>query len=192
MKNLILASQSPQRKNLLKSLGLKFRIVSSQAEELHVITSTCSALVKHNALLKAEDVASRFKKGVIIGADSLVYLGKRKIIGKPRTLKEAKQILRTLTRQPHWVYTGVAVIDVATGKRVIDYEKTKIFMNPLTDQEIDRYHKCISPLDKAGGFDIEGFGGMFIRRVEGCYFNVIGLPLAKLRQMLKQVDVEIL
>ncbi len=192
MKPLILASSSLQRKKLLKDLGIEFSVKSSRVEEIQEIQTTCSSLVKHNALLKAQDVASQLRKGVVIGADTLVYGGNKKIIGKPRHLKEAKEILRALFSKPHWVYTGVAVIDVETGKRIIDYEKTKVFMLPLTDEEIDRYHRKVSPLDKAGGFDIEGGGSVFIHRIEGCYSNVIGLPIAKLSTMLRKVGVGML
>jgi Zn-dependent protease with chaperone function len=128
----------------------------------------------------------------VIGADTTVYVGGKKIIGKPADLKEAKANLKLLMSHPHWVYTGVAVVDVAAKKEIIDYEKTKIFMTKLTDEAIDEYYRHMSPLDKAGGFDIEGKGSVFIRRIEGCYFNVVGLPLAKLRTMLKKVGVHIL
>lgn len=153
---------------------------------------TAAALVKHNALLKARAVASRIKKGIVVGADTIVYAGRRRIIGKPRDLKEAKKILKILFSGPQWVYTAVAVIDVASNKTLLDYEKTKIYMHKLSEEEINRYHGITSPLDKAGGFDIEGRGGLFIRRIEGCYSNVIGLPMAKLRLMLKKVGVALL
>ncbi len=191
MKQLILASQSPQRRKLLRFLGLRFTVKPSRVAELHKIKTSCSALVKENALRKAIEVASRVKKGVVIGADTLVYADK-KIIGKPRNFKEARQILKVLFSQPRWVYTGIAVIDVATAKTLVDYEKTKIFMVPLSDREIAQYHRRINPFDKAGGFQIEGWGSIFIHRIEGCYSNVIGLPMAKLAGMLKKVGVSIL
>jgi len=192
VKKLILASQSPQRRKLLKFLGLRFTVKPSRVQEVSKIKTTCSALVLENALRKALDVASRVKKGVVIGADTLVYVGNKQIVVKPRNFKEARQILKVLFSRPQWVYTGVAVIDVATGKRIVDYEKTKVFMIPLTDQEIARYHRRIDPFDKAGGFDIEGWGSIFIHRIEGCYSNVIGLPMAKLASMLKKVGISIL
>ncbi|HQP09846.1 MAG TPA: Maf family protein [Candidatus Omnitrophota bacterium] len=192
MKKLILASASLQRQKLLKDLGVQFAVKVSQAQEAQKIRSTCSALVKHNALLKAQDVAARLKSGVVVGADTVVYDGHKNLIGKPRNLQDAKKMLHALFSKPHWVYTGVAVIDAATGKRAVDYEKTKVFMLPLTDEEIDRYHRKVSPLDKAGGFDIEGGGSVFIHRIEGCYTNVIGLPIAKLAMMLRRFGVSIL
>ena len=192
MKKLILASASLQRQKLLKDLGVQFAVKVSQAQEVQKIRSTCSALVKHNALLKAQDVAVCLKSGVVVGADTVVYDGHKNLIGKPRNLQDAKKMLHALFSKPHWVYTGVAVIDAATGKRAVDYEKTKVFMLPLTDEEIDRYHRKVSPLDKAGGFDIEGGGSVFIHRIEGCYTNVIGLPIAKLAMMLRRFGVSIL
>jgi len=189
---IILASASPQRKTLLKQAGIKFTVRPSKADEQQHLTSTCAALVKHNALLKARDVASRSKSGIVIGADTLVYSSVSSIIGKPRNLKEATRILKKLFSHPHWVYTGVAVIDVKAGRTIVDYEKTKVHMQKLNDQEILAYHRKMHPLDKAGGFDIEGWGGLFIRRIEGCYTNVIGLPMAKLRLMLKDLGVSLL
>ena len=189
MTRLILASGSPQRKKLLKILGVPFVVKVSRVREHNKIKTSCSALVQKNALLKARDVAASVKSGIVIGADTLVYGGRKRIIGKPRDLKDAKRILRVLFAKPHWVYTGVAVIDSATGKTLVGYEKTKVFMVPLTDMEINRYHSKISPLDKAGGFDIEGGGSVFIHRIEGCYSNVIGLPIAKLAGMLKKMGI---
>lgn len=189
---IILASNSAQRKNLLKTAGLKFKVIPSRVQEVHRIVTTCEALVKHNALLKAREVAGRFRSGIIIGADTVVYGGGKQIIGKPKDLKDARRILKRLFSRPHWVYTGVAVVNARTGRMVLGCEKTKVFMHHLSDGEISRYHDKTSPLDKAGGFDIEGHGGLFIRRIEGCYSNVIGLPMARLRLMLKHIGVEIL
>lgn len=191
MKNLILASASPQRKRLLQHLGLKFSVRPSRAAEEKKVKTTRANLVMRNALLKAQDVSSTISEGLVIGADTLVFTGKGQLIAKPRNLKEAKRQLKMLFHQPSWVYTGVAVVDARYQRRMVDYEKTKVFMHPLSDDEIDRYHAEASPLDKAGGFDIEGKGSIFIRRIEGCYFNVIGLPLAKLCLMLKRFGVSV-
>lgn len=190
--DIILASASVQRKKLLALTGLKFRVIPSRIDEVQQFTTSCAALVKHNALLKAQDVAAKAKSGVVIGADTVVFDGKKRIIGKPKDLAEARNILKDFFRDPHWVYTGVAVIDAASGRRLVDFEKTKVFMTPLSDQEIKDYHEKTPPWDKAGGFDIEGRGSLFIHRIEGCYTNVIGLPMAKLRLMLREFGVLIL
>mgnify|MGYP001581949363 CR=1 FL=1 len=191
-KKFILASASPQRRKLLKNLGLKFSVEIPRIRESQGLKMSCTELVLHNALLKAQDVASRIKQGLVIGADTLVYGCQGQLIGKPRSLREAKKNLKVLLKGPSWVYTGVAVVDSQTGQKLMDYEKTKVFMSPLNNREIDRYYKKVSPLDKAGGFDIEGKGGLFIKRIEGCYFNVVGLPLAKLQGMLKRFGVSLL
>lgn len=192
MKKLILASGSVQRKKLLRFLGVPFMVRPSRVKEIKTIKTTCSSLVVDNALRKARDVASHFQDGVVIGADTVVYIGNKQIVGKPHSLKDAKRILKILFSRPQWVYTGLAVIDARTGVEVVDYEKTKVFMLSLTDEEIARYHAKVNPFDKAGGFDIEGWGSIFIHRIEGCYSNVIGLPMAKLSRMLKKVGISIL
>ncbi len=192
MKRIILASASPQRRKLLKILGLPFTVKPSKVQEITTITKDVAHLVKHNALLKAQDIASRVKSAIVIGCDTVVYSGQGRLILKPRDLKEAKKNLKELMAKPHWVYSGIAIVDTTTGKLLVDYEKTKLFMTPMTDEAIDRYHKLVSPLDKAGGFDIEGKGSLFIPRIEGCYFNVVGLPLAKLAELLRKCGVTIL
>ncbi len=192
MKKIILASASPQRKVLMKLLKVPFTVRRSTAEERGTISTTVSDLVKDNALLKAIDIAERVKEpSIVIGADTVVYAKSRLVI-KPKDLAEAKKNLKMLMSEPHWVYTGLAVIDTQDKTVLVDHDKTKVFMNEMTDEEIDRYHQDVSPLDKAGGFDIEGRGGVFIPRIEGCYFNVVGLPLAKLAQMLKKFGVHVL
>ncbi len=192
MTKIILASASPQRRNLIKILDLPFIIVPSKAKEKDFLTKGVIHLVEHNALLKAKDVASRFKLGLVIGCDTVVFSHKKRLILKPKDLKEAKKNLMELMEEPHWVYSGLAVIDARTKKVLVDYEKTKIFMKPLSSREIDRYHAKVSPLDKAGGFDIEGTGALFISRIEGCYFNVVGLPLAKLSEMLRKLNIKVI
>lgn len=192
MQKLILASHSPQRKKLLKQYGIPFTVEPSNAKESFKIRTRPSTLVIENALLKAQAIAKKRKKGIVLGSDTLVYAGGKKIIGKPKSKKQAVRILKGMFKKPHWVYTGVALVDAQTGQTATGFEKTKITMNALSDDEIKRYHKKVSPLDKAGGFDIEGWGGLFIKKIEGCYTNVIGLPMAKLREMLKKMGVSVL
>jgi len=190
MRKIILASESKARKKLLKQIGLKFKVIKSKAKETRSLKKGCKNLVIENALKKAKDVARRLNSGVVIAADTVVLTGKR-IIAKPRNLKDAFKTLKILSKKPQWVYTGLAVIDIDKDKIVTDYEKTKIYMYPLSDKEIKNYFKKVSPMDKAGSFDIQGLGGMFIDRVEGCFYNVVGMPLAKLARILKKMDVNI-
>ncbi len=191
MKKVILASGSAQRKNLMRMTGIPFEVKPSSAAEEETISTTCEDLVKHNALVKARDIAAQENGSIVIGADTVVYLGENRLVLKPKDLAEAKAKLKELMASPQWVYTGVAVIDTESGEEQCEVEKTKVFMDPLTDEEIDRYHQRVPPLDKAGGFDIEGLGSLFIHRIEGCYTNVIGLPMARLRVMLKKAGVSL-
>jgi len=190
MRKIILASQSKPRRNLLKQMGLKFIVAKSGVKESRMLKGSCALLVIGNALRKARDVASRHATGVVIAADTVVLVGRR-IIGKPKNLNDAYRTLKLLSRKPQWVYSGIAVVDIDNGKTFTDHEKTKVYMYPLGDAEIRRYFKKVSPLDKAGSFDIQGMGGIFIDRIEGCFYNVVGLPLAKLAKILRRTGIEV-
>jgi len=186
-----LASDSIARKKLFKILGLNFRVLSSRIKEKRKARSlSYAAYVKRNALVKAKEVARRVKHGIIIGADTIVVEGKR-IFGKPKDLKDARLMLKRLSRKPQWVYTGIAIIDKDKNKTKVSYEKTKVYMDRLNDKEISNYFAQVSPLDKAGSFDIQGRGAFFIRRIEGCFYNVVGLPLRKLYRMLKELGIKV-
>jgi septum formation protein len=171
-------------------MGLKFTVALSRANECHVLRGKASRIVMDNAMEKALDVSRRYRSGIVIGADTVVLVGK-KMIGKPRNLKDARRTLKLLSSKPQWVYSGVAVIDIDNDKRYLDYEKTKIYMYKLSDKQIKNYFKKVSPLDKAGSFDIQGLGGIFIDRIEGCFYNVVGLPIAKLAGMLRLAGIDI-
>lgn len=191
IKNLYLASDSKARKELLKIFGLKFKIISTNVkEEKQKPNLSYTELVKKNALKKAMAAAEKIKKGIVIGADTIMVQNKI-VYGKPKDLKEAKIMLKKLSQKPQWVYTGVAIIDKNKNKILIDYEKAKVFMDKLTDEEIEKYFSLVSPTKLAGGFDIQGKGAFFIRRIEGCFYNIVGLPLRKIYQMFKTLGIEI-
>lgn len=190
MRRIILASRSKARSRLLRQIGLKFKVVESRAMEEELLKGRCGDFVIRNALKKAREVAGRFDSGVVIGADTVVLVGNR-IIGKPRDLRDAIRTLKILSRRPQWVYTGLAVIDIEKGRAYTDFEKTKVYIYRLSDAQIRGYFRKISPFDKAGSFDVQGPGSIFIDRIEGCFYNVVGLPLAKLARMLKKTGVEI-
>lgn len=191
MRNIYLASNSLARKKILQSFGLKFRVFPSKAKEVRMAGNLSYVqLVETNALAKAREVAGKVKSGVIIGADTIVVQDK-KIFGKPKNLKDAERMLKRLSQKPQWLYTGLAVIDNDKNKIELGYEKTKVYMDKLTAGEIKKYFAQVSPLDKAGSFDIQGRGAFFIRRIEGCFYNVVGLPLRKLYQMLTKLGVSI-
>ncbi|MFH1505060.1 MAG: Maf family protein [Candidatus Omnitrophota bacterium] len=191
MPKIILASKSKARIKLLKQIGLKFRVEVSGIKESRSLKIKREDLVIANALSKARDIADKFKSGIVIGADTIVLAGK-KVIGKPKDNKSAFKILKLLSKKPQWVYTGLAVIDINKNKVWTAYDKTKIYMQSLSDEQIKSYFKKVSPLDKAGAFDIQGPGSIFIDRVEGCFYNVVGLPLSKLAKLLKKAGVDIL
>lgn len=186
-----LASKSKARKKLLEKFGLKFKVFPSQAKEKSKRGSLSYAqLVKHNARTKAEDVVSRVKEGVVIAADT-ICVQKGKIFGKPKSIRDARKMLKKLSSAPQWLYTGLAVIKKDQGKvkTIVDYEKTKVHMDKLSDRQIADYFKQVSPLDKAGSFDIQGQGAFFIKRIDGCFYNVVGLPLRKLYHIFKKLGL---
>jgi MAF protein len=191
MRKIYLATNSRARRRLFKIFGLKFKIIPSQVKERRRVGNLSYArLVKINALSKAEEVAKKVQDGIIIAADTITVQDK-KIFGKPKNLKEAKAMLKRLTQKPQWLYTGIAVVDKNKNKILVDCEKTKVYMDKLTDKEINRYFSQVSPLDKAGSFDIQGKGAFFIRRIEGCFYNVVGLPLRKLYLMFKKIGIKV-
>ena len=189
-RKIILASKSKARQNLLKQIGLKFQAAESSIKESRKPKKGCSDLVIENALRKAKDISRKFSSGIVIGADTVV-LASGRIIGKPKNTKDAFRILNALSKKPQWIYTGIAVIDIDKKRILTDYEKTKIYMYPLTAKQIKNYIRKVYPLDKAGSFDIQGSGGIFINRIEGCYSNVVGLPLAKLAKLLHSIGYDI-
>jgi len=208
MRNIYLASDSQARKKLLNIFGLKFKVISSKIKEgRRAGHLSYAALVKRNALAKAQNVVGRVKNGIIIGADTIVVQD-GKIFGKPKNLQEAQRMLRRLSRKPQWLYTGVAIIDKdkprpfygkntlhskkgrGKHKTKLGHEKTKVYMDKLTDREIKNYFASVQPLDFAGSFDIQGRGAFFIRRIEGCFYNVVGLPLRRLYRMFREIGLK--
>jgi septum formation protein len=183
---LILASQSPRRKLLLKQIGLRFVVRPSAVREDLWDHESPEHNAKRIALSKAVEVSGNVKRGIVIGADTIVVLGS-KILGKPRTKSEAKTMLKRLSGRMHTVYTAFALIDVASKRRVVRIEKTKVWFRVLTNREIESYVKSGSPMDKAGAYGIQDdYGAVFVRRVEGCFYNVVGFPLTKFYQTLEE------
>lgn len=185
-KNYVLASVSPRRIRLLEMIGLNFISVGSGVEEIDSASNPVLT-VKRNALAKSREVAFKFQKEIVIGADTIVVLGKH-TLNKPANLKQAKDYLRRLSGKKHTVYTGVNVINTSNGNEIFGYEKTVVQFRDLTNDEIDFYVKKFRPLDKAGAYGIQDdFGCLFISRIEGDYYNIVGLPLVKLYECIKAV-----
>ena len=191
MKTIILASASPRRKELLKRIGLKFKVVPSNYEENLNPDLETHELAKSLSLQKARLVAEKHRNALVIAADTFIVL-EGKILGKPHTEAEAKVMLETLNGRQHSVITGFTVIDNGTNKALSKSVETKVCIRKLSSDEIDAYVKSKEPLDKAGAYAIQGLGSVIVERIEGDYFNVIGLPLSALAESLKEFGVSIL
>ena len=182
-----LASRSPRRRKLLKQLGIKFKSFSVNLDEKINGGEKPVNLVKRLSIEKLELARKKIKSGLIITADTIVVLN-NKIIGKPANKKEAVQYLKLLSGKQHIVFTGFAVMNIPANKIIVDYEKTEVKFRILDDDEINDYVLSGSPLDKAGAYGIQDdFGAVFVEKINGCYYNVVGLPLTKLYQALRKL-----
>lgn len=182
-----LASKSPRRRKLLKQLGLKFKSFSVDLNEEILDGEHPVQTVKRLALHKSELALKKVKSGIVITADTIVVLN-HEIIGKPLNRQDAFRILSRLSGKTHIVYTGFVIADKINGKQKIDYEKTSVTFRKLSPEEIKNYVKTGSPMDKAGAYGIQDdFGAVFVKRIDGCYYNVVGLPLAKLYKSLAEI-----
>ena len=180
---IILASSSPRRHELLKRLFNEFEICASEAEEFTNADSP-EHLAVENAKLKALAAAKNFPNDIVIGADTIVTLD-GKIFGKPNDFEDACKMLRTLAGKMHKVITGLAVI--AGGKIFTDTEVTEVYFGEMTDEEIANYVKTGEPMDKSGSYALQGGMAPFIQKINGDWSNVVGLPLYRLRLLLKSV-----
>jgi len=190
MKTIILASTSPRRKEILSKSGLKFRTVASDYEEDMNSKLKPLELAKHLSKGKAQAVVRQFRNHIIIGADTFIALG-NDLLGKPHTNPQAKKMLMQISGKSLSVITGFTIIDTGSGKTISKAIETKVFIKKLTDKEINNYVKSKEPLDKAGAFAIQGLGAMIVRKIEGDYFNIMGLPLFDLVQTLKKFGIYI-
>ena len=183
----VLASKSPRRSILLNQLGLNFISIDSDINEKEGSDLKPLDVIKYNALNKSRKVALDYRDKIVIGADTVVVLGKE-MIGKPRSAKEAAAFLNKLSGKMHYVYTGFNIIDTKTGKERFDYERTSVYFRELSNEEIIYYVKNFTPLDKAGAYGIQDdFGCLFIDKINGDYYNVVGLPLKKLYLNLMKI-----
>jgi len=182
-----LASKSPRRRKLLKQINLNFKSFTVDMEEKIKPGEKPSVSVKRLSKEKLEIARQKVKNGIIITADTIVVLN-RKVIGKPKDKKEAKRFLKDLSGKVHTVYTGFSIYNSENNMLLTDFEKTSVEFRKLTAKEIDDYIKSGSPMDKAGAYGIQDdFGAVFIKKINGCYYNVVGLPLTKVYQTLKKI-----
>jgi len=190
-KRLILASTSPRRRELLEDLGCSFEVTPGEVDEGDVDDSCPSEYVTTLARRKALATASRVKGAIVIGADTVGVLDGR-ILGKPGTLEEAHEMLRSLNGKEHLVVTGLAVVDTDSGAVEQDVVVTRVKFRHLSEELIGRYVASGEPLDKAGAYAIQGKGALLVDSIEGCYYNVVGLPLTALSRLLGRFGVFLL
>ncbi|MBT3232892.1 MAG: septum formation protein Maf [Calditrichaeota bacterium] len=187
MKEIILASTSPRRQMLLKQVQIPFTIMIPDAEELFPSKGDFAEIVMHNAKAKASSVIEAAGGRIILGADTIVDIG-GVALGKPVDIQDAFRMLNLLSGNEHNVYTGVALVDSFSGSVVTDFVKTQVRFRMLTAGEIDDYISTGEPMDKAGSYGIQERGALFIESIQGCFFNVMGLPLSRLWELLKDLD----
>ncbi|HTR82681.1 MAG TPA: Maf family protein [Bacteroidota bacterium] len=182
---IILASRSPRRSHLLRQIGIPFTVRASGIDETFDGMRTPDDIVQALSLAKASSVAKDLKTGIVIGADTIVVLGKA-ILGKPSSKDDAARMLSLLSGKTHTVFTGFALVDVQSGKSLTDYEKTEVTFRPLGAKEIHEYVASGSPMDKAGAYGIQDdYGAVFVEKINGCFYTVVGFPLSKFYMSFK-------
>lgn len=189
--HLVLASASPRRRALLTALRVPFSTVHTTYDEPHQPHLSPPALARYHARQKLRYALAHVSAGVVLTADTVVALGEM-IFGKPRSLTHAYDMLKALQGRTHRVYTAIAVYDTASGRRRSACVCTKVTMRSLSHAEIVRYCELINPLDKAGAYAIQDAGSAIIERIEGCYYNVMGLPIVTLEKLLRSLGYSLL
>ncbi|OWZ83915.1 Maf family protein [Natranaerobius trueperi] len=191
MTKLYLASSSPRRKELLNQIGLDFKVKPSNIDENRFYQLPLERRPVELAKDKAYTLACELTDGLVIGADTTVIFG-NKPLDKPRTETEAKEMLSTLSGNRHRVITGVAVVNVSDRITLTDRGITDVWFRKLKSFEIDGYVATGESMDKAGAYGIQGYGSLFVDKIHGCYYNVVGLPLSVLIKMLEAFGVQVL
>jgi septum formation protein len=194
-RTLILASSSPRRQELIRTFQLPVRIQVSHVDESYITGTAPADIVEELALRKANAVAESIKAelldGIVIGSDTIVVYGNQ-VLNKPVDEEDAMRMLTMLQGHTHEVFSGVACIDLKSGKRLVKHRMTKVTMRHLNKVQILRYIASGEPTDKAGAYAIQGIGATLVDSIDGCYFNVVGLPLALLSTMLGELGVDVL
>ena len=188
---IILASASKRRSKILKECGIKHKILISQSKEVIDERKSPQTNVLLNAQAKGKKIASKCSKGFIISADTIVLVGKR-IIGKPRTKKEAKKFLRLFSGKTIFVYTGLCVTDARRGITMSAVEESKINVRKLSLAEVNKFVKIAISHDKAGGFSIEGPGTFIFDDIQGSFYNILGLPMHTLNYLFRKLGFDLL
>ncbi|MDO4542779.1 MAG: Maf family protein [Bacillota bacterium] len=189
MSRLFLASSSPRRKEILENLGLRFTVRPADIDESLISGEDAASYVLRMAVQKALAAAIDVDEGIIIGADTIVSLDED-ILGKPEDSEEARKQLTELSGREHIVITGLGVVDKKSNRTVSAMVQTIVYFKELSEEEIEAYIQTGEPMDKAGSYGIQGKGAVFIRRIEGDYYNVVGLPVAKLYSLLTELGYD--
>ena len=185
--SVILASSSPRRSELLRQLGVHFEVIPSSAPESESEHLSPGELCSLNAYRKARTVSKHHPDALIIGMDTVVALGPQ-VLGKPRNMDEAFQMMRTLQGQTHSVMTGVCLIHLRSHKQKIFFEQTIVTFRSLNDEQIRHYYQHVNPLDKAGAYAIQENGDQIVAHVKGSFTNVVGLPVERLQDELSEFE----
>ncbi|WP_442604392.1 Maf family protein [Paenibacillus sp. KN14-4R] len=200
---LVLASSSPRRQELVRSLGFPYRIEVSDADEQVEASLSPAQIVESLSLRKVKVVYERLKqegqagtvlfqgKTILIGSDTIVVKD-GVVLGKPADEQDAAHMLTMLQDTTHQVYTGIACVDLATGAEIVRHRTTDVHMKPLSPAQIERYIATGEPMDKAGSYAIQGIGATFVDSINGDYFNVVGLSVSLLSDMLSEFGVDVL
>ena len=181
--NLVLASQSPRRKELLAVLGYPFTVIPSSTDERPIAGENPESFVVRVAREKGAEVASRVSQSVILSADTVVTID-NEILGKPMDTDDAARMLKKLSGRDHWVFTAVTIVNQTRQETLEGLERTRVWFDSLSDEQIRDYIQRENVLDKAGAYAIQGYAGVYIPKIEGNYFNVMGLPLPLVHNLL--------
>ncbi|MBS1113027.1 MAG: Septum formation protein Maf [Nitrospirae bacterium] len=191
IRTIILASGSPRRREILAKTGLKFKVDMSNYQEKLEPGLKPHDIARLLSSEKARHVAHRYRNVLVIAADTIVVF-KGSLFGKPQNKEQAKEMLKTLSGKAHSVITGFTIIDTATKKELTTSVESKVFFKRLSPNEIAAYIRSGEPLDKAGAYAVQGLGAVLIKRIEGDFFNVMGLPLHSLTESLKKFGIKVL
>ncbi len=191
MRDIILASASPRRQQLLTQIGLHFKVKPSYIEEVIDNTLEPTQVAMSLASQKCNDIVSQIEEDcIVIGADTIVVKD-NKMLGKPKDEKDAFDMLTSLKGQWHQVVTGICLYRTSDKKSICDCEITKVKISDKSDEFINEYISTKEPFDKAGSYGIQGYGSLLVEKIDGCYFNVMGLPIYKLSCMLDELGYKI-
>lgn len=183
--NIILASASPRRREILENVKVDFTIIKSNIKEVILENESPKEVAMRLAFEKCMDIASKNTNDLVIGADTIVVL-ENTILGKPKDEEDAYRMIKLLSNKKHQVITGISLINLSLDKKVIDYVVSEVTFKNLSDETIRDYINTKESLDKAGAYGIQGYGGLLVNSISGDYFNIVGLPISKISDLLKE------